>query len=55
MHLSDGADGATVLDWSSDITVVGAIASLAMRLMGTVTQKVTDSFFDCVRKRIEEH
>jgi len=23
--------------------------------MGVVAQKMTDSFFDCVRKRIEEH
>ncbi|HXH41798.1 MAG TPA: carbon monoxide dehydrogenase subunit G [Thermoanaerobaculia bacterium] len=55
MVLSDGADGATVLDWSSDVTVVGAIASLAARLMGTVTQKLTGAFFQCVRQKIEEH
>ena len=55
MILSDGANGATVLNWSSDVTVVGTIASLAARLMGSVTQKLTDSFFDCVRQRIEEH
>ena len=53
MHLSDGPDGATVLDWSTDVTVMGTIASLAARLMGTVTQKLTDSFFDCVRVKIE--
>jgi carbon monoxide dehydrogenase subunit G len=54
MQLSDGPDGATVLNWSSDVTVVGAIASLAARLMGSVTQKLTESFFDCVRARIEQ-
>jgi carbon monoxide dehydrogenase subunit G len=43
------------VNWSSDITVVGVIASLAARLMGVVAQKMTASFFDCVRKRIEEH
>ena len=53
MVLSDGADGSTVLNWSSDITVVGTIASLAARLMGVVTQKLTDAFFECVRKKIE--
>ena len=53
MVLSDGANGATVLNWSSDITVVGTIASLAARLMGVVTQKLTDAFFECVRKKIE--
>lgn len=54
MVLSDGAGGATVLDWSSDVTVVGTIASLASRLMGTVTRKLTDAFFECVRKKIED-
>ena len=53
MVLSDGANGSTVLNWSSDITVVGTITSLAARLMGVVTQKLTDAFFECVRKKIE--
>jgi carbon monoxide dehydrogenase subunit G len=53
MALSDGANGSTVLNWSSDVTVVGTIASLAARLMGPVTQKITDSFFENVRKKIE--
>jgi uncharacterized protein len=54
MVLSDGANGSTVLNWSSDITVVGTIASLAARLMGVVTQKLTDAFFECVREKIED-
>lgn len=54
MVLSDGADGATDLRWSADVTVVGTIASLAARLMGGVTQKLTGAFFDCVRSRIEQ-
>ena len=53
MALSDGPNGSTVLNWSSDVTVIGTIASLAARLMGVVTQKLTDAFFECVRKRIE--
>ena len=54
MILRDGdKPGETVLDWSSDVTISGAIASLAARLMGPVTQKITDSFFDNVRKKIE--
>jgi carbon monoxide dehydrogenase subunit G len=55
MTLSDGPDGTTVLNWSSDVTVIGTIASLAARLMGTVTKKLTDAFFECVRKKIEGH
>jgi uncharacterized protein len=55
MALRDGdRPGVTVLDWSTDITVIGAIASLAARLMGPVTQKLTGAFFDNVRKKIEE-
>jgi carbon monoxide dehydrogenase subunit G len=55
MALRDGEkSGETILDWSSDVTVIGTIASLAARLMGPVTQKLTDSFFDSVRKKIEE-
>ena len=55
MVLHDGDNpGETVLDWSADVTVVGAIASLAARLMGPVTQKITDLFFDNVRKKIEK-
>ena len=55
MVLRDGPKpGETVLDWSSDVTIAGAIASLAARLMGPVTQKITDSFFENVRKKIEK-
>ncbi len=55
MVLRDGDQpGDTVLDWSSDVTVSGTIASLASRLMGPVTQKITDSFFESVRKKIEQ-
>ena len=53
MKLSDGENGSTVLDWSSDIKISGTIASLAARLMGPVTQKLTDTFFTCVRQKIE--
>ena len=53
MVLSDGADGSTVLNWSSDIPVVGTIANLAARLMGVVAQNLTDAFFEWVRKEIE--
>ena len=55
MLLRDGEKpGETILDWSSDVTVSGTIASLASRLMGPVTRKLTDSFFDNVRRKIEK-
>jgi molybdenum cofactor cytidylyltransferase len=53
MDLRDAADGATELRWSADVAVVGTIASLAARLMGGVTQKLTGAFFEEVKKRIE--
>ena len=53
MALADGPEGTTELHWSADVTVVGAIASMAARLMGGVTQKLTGVFFDLVRQRIE--
>ena len=53
MRLTDGQHGATDLAWSADITVVGTVASLAARLMGSVTKKLTAAFFESVRKEIE--
>ncbi len=53
MALTDGQGGATDLAWTADVNVVGTIASLAARLMGSVTKKLTAAFFDSVRKEIE--
>ena len=54
MTLTDGQDGATDLAWMADVKVVGTIASLAARLMGGVTKKLTAAFFESVRKQIEK-
>lgn len=54
MVLSDGPEGSTLLTWWADIVISGTIASLASRMMGSVTKKLTASFFDCVKKQIEE-
>jgi uncharacterized protein len=53
MLLADGAGGTTNLNWQADVTVLGTIASLAARLMGGVTQRLIDAFFECVRKKVE--
>lgn len=53
MHLSNGQDGTTALDWAADVVVVGTIASMASRLMSGLTQKLTSEFFDCVKEKIE--
>ena len=54
MSLSDGPDGATVLNWTADINVSGQLASLVSRLMVPVSQKLAGVFYDEVRKRIEK-
>ncbi|MGH9333827.1 MAG: CoxG family protein, partial [Vicinamibacteria bacterium] len=53
IQLEDGPNGATDLLWKADVRVVGTIASLAARLMKPVTAKMTNQFFDCVKKKIE--
>jgi uncharacterized protein len=53
MKLTDTAAGGTELHWTADVTIHGAIASLAARLMGPVTRKMTGAFFDCVKNKIE--
>lgn len=54
MVLVDADDSGTLLNWSAEITVLGTIASLASRMMGGVTKKLTNDFFECVRSKIEE-
>src|SRR5512143_751906 len=54
MHLSDGPDHSTLVNWTADINVSGQLASLASRLMVPVSQKLAVAFYDEVRKRIED-
>jgi carbon monoxide dehydrogenase subunit G len=53
MYLVELDAGTTQLNWNADVSVVGTIASLASRLMGAVTKKLSDAFFDCLKKKIE--
>ena len=53
VRLSDGPDGTTVMNWTADVVILGTLASLAARLMGGVTQKLTTEFFNCFKKTIE--
>jgi carbon monoxide dehydrogenase subunit G len=54
MKLRDGENGATIMDWTADVNVLGTIASLASRMMGSMTQKLSGQFFDCVKAQIEK-
>jgi carbon monoxide dehydrogenase subunit G len=53
MELQDGPEGSTEMRWTADVVVVGTIASLAMRFLGSVSKKLTGEFFACMKKRIE--
>jgi uncharacterized protein len=53
MHLSSHPDNTTELKWSADVVLVGTIASLASRLMGPVTKKLSAAFFDCLKGKLE--
>lgn len=54
MALSEGPEGTTEMKWVADVTILGTLASLAARVMGSVTRQLTEEFFDCVRTKIEE-
>jgi uncharacterized protein len=54
MSLSDGENGSTLVNWTADVNVSGQLASLASRLMIPVSQKLSDQFYNEVRKRIEQ-
>jgi carbon monoxide dehydrogenase subunit G len=54
MHLSSNPENTlTELKWLADISIVGSIASLASRLLGGMTKKLSGAFFDCVKSKIE--
>jgi carbon monoxide dehydrogenase subunit G len=53
MLLSDGPEGSTLVHWTADINVSGQLASLASRLMLPVSKKLSDLFYEEVRRRIE--
>jgi uncharacterized protein len=54
MQLSNNPENTvTELKWSADVAIVGSIASLASRLIGGMTKKLSGAFFDCVKSKIE--
>lgn len=53
MKLSHLSDEQTELMWTAEVVVVGKIATLASRLMGSVAQKMAGDFFSCAKSKIE--
>jgi carbon monoxide dehydrogenase subunit G len=54
MRLTADSPTQTTLNWSADVSIVGAIAGLANRLMGGITKSLSTTFFNCIRTKIEE-
>jgi carbon monoxide dehydrogenase subunit G len=53
MHLSDGPEGATVMDWSADVSIAGTLASIGARLIEGTANKMIGQTFECMRARLE--
>ncbi|MBI4847493.1 MAG: carbon monoxide dehydrogenase subunit G [Nitrospirae bacterium] len=54
MILSEISDGGTEMKWTAEVNIMGSIASIASRMMGTVAQKLTGEFFNNVKQKIEK-
>lgn len=53
MTLSEIDENTTSLAWQADITILGTIASMANRMMGSVTKKLAGQFFSGVKEKVE--
>jgi carbon monoxide dehydrogenase subunit G len=53
MALTEIDENTTSLAWQADITILGTIASLANRMMGSVTKKLAGQFFGSVKEKVE--
>ncbi len=54
MRLSSNPENTvTELRWTADVSIVGSIASMAARLLGGMTKKLSGAFFECVKSKIE--
>ena len=53
MILVENPDGYTELQWSTEVQIMGTIASLAARFAPSITKKLSEEFFSCGRKKLE--
>ncbi|MEN8172555.1 MAG: carbon monoxide dehydrogenase subunit G [Chloroflexota bacterium] len=53
MTLSEVDENTTSLSWNAEIVILGTIASLANRMMGSVTKKLAGQFFNSVKEKVE--
>jgi uncharacterized protein len=53
MDLIAASETVTTMRWTADVNVMGKIASVGARLLEGTARKLTDRFFDCLRKTLE--
>ena len=53
MHLSDGPDGSTVMDWTADVNLSGTLASVGARLIEGTADKMIGQTFECMKTKLE--
>jgi carbon monoxide dehydrogenase subunit G len=53
MVLTDGPDGATVIDWFADVAIAGTLAGVAARMIDGSANKMVGQTFDCVKAKLE--
>ena len=53
MHLSNGPDGTTVMDWNADVNLSGTLASVGARLIEGTANKMIGQTFACMKTKLE--
>lgn len=53
MNLTTVEDGQTRMDWKATVVVSGTIASVGARLLGSLAERLTGQFFDCLKTKLE--
>jgi uncharacterized protein len=53
MHLSDGPDGTTVMDWNAEVAIAGTLAGVGARLIEGTANKMIGQTFDCMKTKLE--
>jgi carbon monoxide dehydrogenase subunit G len=53
LRLSDGPNGSTILDWSSEVNLSGTLAGLGARMIDGTANKMIGQTFDCMRSKLE--
>jgi uncharacterized protein len=53
MNLTTVEDVQTRMDWKATVVVSGTIASVGARLLGSLAERLTGQFFDCLKAKLE--